>query len=228
VPGPASGLGPEWRGGTTTRVLSSPVTVSDSGPPLTGIDEHMATPSSVSGVVQDQSAQPVVGATVRAYLVGMSGYLPSATVTTGADGSYTFDRLLPGDYQIVFIPSGPFAAAEWYDDSPTREGATTLVLTGGPVTGIDAQLAIAGAISGNAGGSGVIVSAYAPSDTWVGGHQVVSAADGSYTLAGLAPGTYKIAFFPPVGAASWYGGATRTAATSLVVVGGSTVTGIDR
>jgi hypothetical protein len=57
---------------------------------------------------------------------------------------------------------------------------------------------------------------------------VQSRPDGTYTLAGLPEGTYKIAFFAPVGPMRWYGGTTRQTASSVVVVSGAVLTGIDR
>jgi hypothetical protein len=57
---------------------------------------------------------------------------------------------------------------------------------------------------------------------------VQAGADGTYTMVGLPVGTYKIAFIPPVGPIRWYGGATRQAATPVVVVTGAALTGIDR
>jgi hypothetical protein len=130
---------------------------------------------------------------------------------------------------VQFQPSvAAGAVGQWYHGHGSRRSADPVTVTSAStITGIDAQLAGAASISGNAGGPGVTVAAYSPSDAWVGSFQVQSKADGTYTLAGLAAGSYKIAFFPPGGPIQWYGGSTRQAATSVVVTGGA-LTGIDR
>jgi hypothetical protein len=224
----APGFAPQWMEGRS-RDDASYVTVVDSSTSLVYYNWLIA-PSSISGTVVGPDAQPMAGATVRAYTVGMSIYFPSATTTTAADGTYTLAALMPGTYQVVFLPP-PWtgAVAQWYHDRGGRGVADPIeVGNGSTVPGIDGHLSGAGAIAGNAGGPGVTVSAYTPSNTWVGSFQVQSGANGSYTLAGLPVGTYKIAFLPPTGPIRWYGGTTRNTATDVTVTAGGLLTGIDR
>ena len=76
---------------TTAALLilwTAPLSAADSG--------------SISGIVVDQSGAPVVDA-----LVKVSGQLLPAgrTVRTSINGSYRFDYLLPGDYQLEVEPA---------------------------------------------------------------------------------------------------------------------------
>ena len=70
--------------------------------------------------------------------------------------------------------------------------------------------------------------AYVSTDTWVGSFQTISNPDGTYTLAGMGPGAYKIGFVPTGGGLSWYGGPNRSTATVVTLPAGGTITGIDR
>jgi hypothetical protein len=224
----APGLPVQWMEGRTREGASS-VIVASSGTAHV-LTNRLTGPASISGTVLGPDAQPMADVTVRAYPVGMSIYFPSATTTTAADGTYTLGALLPGTYQVVFQPS-PWSGsvAQWYLGRDGRGAADPIVLAGGSTAaGIDIQLAGTGTIVGNAGGPGVTVAAYTPSNVWVGSFQTTSGANGSFTLAGLPVGTYKIAFFPPTGPVRWYGGPTRPTATTLVVTARGLITGIDR
>jgi hypothetical protein len=224
-PGPASGIPVQWRA-SSTRGASPAVSVVDSAHPNV-VDEQLVAGSSIAGTVHGPDGQPIGGVQVRAYVVGVSAYFPSAVTTSAADGTYALGGLLPGNYEVAFLPTaGSGALLQWYHGHASRNAADPVTLSSAaPVTGIDVQLD-GGSISGNAGGPGVTVAAYTSTDVWVGSFQVQSQADGTYTLAGLPSGTYKIAFFPPSGPPQWYGG-SRPTATSIVIVAGSAATGID-
>ena len=83
-------------------------------------------------------------------------------------------------------------------------------------------------------GSGVpdvLVSAYGPTDGWVGSKSARTGADGRYTIHGLVPDAYVLRFSAPVATglvATWSGGSpTRAAATPVVVTAAGPVTGVD-
>jgi hypothetical protein len=67
-------------------------------------------------------------------------------VTTDANGTYEFDAVPPGNYQVEFVdPAGAYKT-QWYNGtasgSPTQDGASTVTLTAGKATvGITATLA---------------------------------------------------------------------------------------
>jgi hypothetical protein len=224
----APGLPVQWMDGQS-RGDASDITVASSGTAHV-FTNRLTASATISGTVRGPDAQPMAGVTVRAYTVGASIYFPSATATTAADGTYALAELMPGTYQVAFFPSSwSGAIAEWYNDRGGRGAADPLVVTGGSsTTGIDADLAGAGSIVGNAGGPGVTVAAYTPANVYVGSFSVQSGPSGSFTLAGLPVGTYKIAFLSPTAPTRWFGGTTRQSATALSVTAGGLITGVDR
>ena len=62
--------------------------------------------------VQNGSETPVAGVTVTIDGTDIRGNVFTATLTTGADGSYLFEDLIPGDYQLTFgLPATPSGLA---------------------------------------------------------------------------------------------------------------------
>ena len=63
---------------------------------------------------------------------------------TGADGTYSLDKLRDGTYLVQFDGKGDYFG-EWYDNARTRERATDVTVPkDGAVDGIDAVLEPAG------------------------------------------------------------------------------------
>ena len=87
--------------------------------------------------VQNGSETPVAGVTVTIDGTDIRGNVFTATLTTGADGSYLFEDLIPGDYQLTFglpaTPSGlafgPMDAAGDAVDSDVDVNGVTNVFT---------------------------------------------------------------------------------------------------
>jgi len=162
-----------------------------------------------------------------------SGYYDG--VYTAADGTYHLIGLPADTYRVQF--NGVFAdlASEYYDDSFRWDGADLVSVTVGLTTvGINASLLQGGSVSGVVRGpagpvEGVHVSVY---DLVGGGYgNTLTAADGSYTVVGLAPGTYVVAFHGPSGAglrAEYYDNqVAESLATPLPFSIGQDRTGID-
>ena len=58
--------------------------------------------------VQNGSETPLAGTTVTIEGTDIRGEFFAATITTGVDGSYLFENLIPGDYQLTFeLPATP-------------------------------------------------------------------------------------------------------------------------
>jgi hypothetical protein len=226
-PAPASGLLLQWRGGSN-RSVSPPVVVEESGDPVT-VDAQLTAAGSISGKLTGSDGQPSAGVPVRAYARDMSLWFPAATTTTGADGTYTLDGLLPGEYEVLFMPTEPAGSpAVWYGGSISRRATEPVtVSSGSSVDGVDLERPGVGSVSGDAGGPGVTVAAYSPTDVWVASFGVTSGPDGTYTLVGLPVGSYKIAFLAPGAPARWHGGANRPAATDIVVTPGAVFVDVD-
>ena len=182
----------------------------------------------VTGTVTDESGAPIAGARVELYRVGQTTAATSRG--TNADGSYTLTGIAAGEYQVRFS-SGLTYHAEWFDDLPTRAGAQVFVAAGlGEVHTAEAELAaaqpteITGRIVDGAGDpiAGVVVAAYAPTDTFLGTTWATTASDGTYRF--LVPdGTYRLAISPPTGSgfvSEWFDDRpSRSTATDVVAVG---------
>jgi hypothetical protein len=93
---------------------------------------------------------------------------------------------------------------------------------------------ISGVITDSLGApvQGAWVLGYLPTDLWVPAQSAawaVTGADGTYTFAGVEPGTYRIAVFPPAGLiGEWYSNATgRATATPVELFAAGTVGDVD-
>ena len=182
----------------------------------------------------DVSAVPISGVTVTLYTEAGS-YVDDTT--TAADGSYTFDPVGSGDYDLEFTATD--YGTEWFDNAASA-AAGSLTVGAGQATIANAALlsllsgSISGTITDDSGPvSGVTVEAY------VGGAVIgsaTSAADGTYTISELAGDTYTVlantgpAANPDTHFSAWYIFAPlflTDDATDVVVGLGAEVTGID-
>ncbi len=174
--------------GTTVSVTNGSVT--------SGINAQLALGGSISGKVTNSSGDPVWFSCVRAY---DSGGTLVASDNSDSNGDYSIVGLASGDYRIEFRSCGRDVRPEFYDDQGTLATATTVaVVAGSGTSGINAQLAPGGSISGT-----VTDSTGAPLERiCVHGYDAAgeelssdrSDVDGNYTLAGFDTGNYRIEF----------------------------------
>jgi protocatechuate 3,4-dioxygenase beta subunit len=236
VPPIESGLKGQWFDHVESAALATDVVVT-AGFASTGIDADLVAGPTISGTVTDSEGNPLAGVTVGAYR-DTDVWTGTATATTAADGTYTLKNVPPGSYRLRFGPSAGTGIAEWYDNSPSRAGAMVInVSEGGVLTDVDAELALTSTISGTVTDhegnplAGVTVAAYSPSNIWVANATAVTAADGTYTVQGLAPGSYRIRFGPPTGSGlrvEWYDNSpTRAGGTLINLAGGLAVTSVN-
>ena len=105
-----------------------------------------AAPGTISGTVTDEGGEPLADVIVTAY--GASGgYGGSVIDQTDAEGVFQL-TVGAGDHQLFFSRSG--YVSEYYDDVTT--GGTVIPVTvpsGGAVSGLVVDLALAGQVSGN-------------------------------------------------------------------------------
>ena len=183
----------EWFDDVANQSAATSIVVA-AGEAVVGVSASLARAGSISGVVTDASGAPRQGIYAYAYRAGV--YVSS--VLTAADGSYRIAGLTAGSYTVQFQDSSGTYLGEWFDDVASQTAATAVVVAaGGAVVGVDASLARAGSISGvvtDASGAplqGMYAYAYR-AGVYV--SSVLTAADGSYRIAGLTAGSYTVQF----------------------------------
>jgi hypothetical protein len=233
VPGNYTG---EWYNNKSSFESADTLSVTP-GQTLTGIDAQLEQGGAISGRVTD--ATGAVGiANVDVQICDLAQYWLPGT-STDSDGYYTLAGLPAGDYKIEFRTNwtpGNYVG-EWYNDKFSFESADTVSVTvGQTTTGIDAQLANGGAVSGrvtNSSGGGIAnvdVNICDLNQYWFYG--VNTDEDGYYTLYGLAPGNYKVQFNTNNASGNysgeWYNDKSSFENADIVVVNvGLTTTGIN-
>lgn len=118
---------------------------------------------------------------------------------TELGGEYVLGGLPNGKYLVEFWAPYLGYVTQYFAGVATPEEAEEVSIVGGAVTGVDAEMEKGGAISGRVtdatSGLGIeevlVCAAAAP---WVGGCEETSST-GSYTINGLASGSYAVRFF---------------------------------
>lgn len=195
----------------------------------------------------------VTAATGGANLAGVDVTVESAALgsfdvaTSAADGTWSVAGLAPGsDYTVCFadtLVGSTTYYGECWNDQPTRATATKVVVTGGAVTAnVNGTLATTGGISGtvtaDGGGALASVDVTVTSNALGSFDATTTAADGTWSITGLAPGTdYVVCFdgFSATGGTApngygsecWDNQPDSTTATPVTVSSGTTRTGVD-
>ncbi len=203
----------QYYNGAAAFANATPVTVTASGV-TSGIDAALVLGAVIQGTVTDSAANPVSGASVRVSSTTAGG---SQTVTTDASGHYAAKGLSTGGYTVLFTaPQGANLAPQYYDHKDASGGAATVQATTGQITsGIDATLHTGARVSGTV--------TDAASHTPLAGVQIflttdngsflkLTAADGSFTIDGLAAGTVGLYVHDSSG---YHVGSTRFVTTAL-------------
>jgi hypothetical protein len=200
--------------------------------PAMAVDANTAT---ISGTVTAPAGVDLSSTYVNAQPTSSQSTWGWASVA--ADGKYRMEGLASGSYKVVFSGSNNGAETQWYNNAASEATATPVTLTEGQnLTGINATLVKGASISGKvtvpAGVdiSNVQVSVSSPDSEYSQGSSASVAADGTYRLAGLAAGSYKLKFSGYNSGAidQWYNNAgTFAAAATLVLAKGQDLTGIN-
>ena len=208
----------------------------DGGATTTGIGAALVPLRAVSGSVTS-SGSPIGGINVTAFEQSGGSWVAGESTLSGPDGTYSL-HVADGTYRIGFSDaSGPYRT-EFFDESGTVELADDVVVAGGDVVGVDADLGRNQPITGTVTVDGVhmpgvVVTAWqqvpgGPGSAWEAVKWTTSRSEGAYTLY-LPDGTYRIAFetwqarYEP----EYYLEAPSLETATDVVVAGAEVSGID-
>lgn len=154
----------------------------------------------ISGTVTDTGKTPLQGIGVCAFNAAGTGFEPPVNCNnTNVSGEYELG-LGAGSYKVRFASFGaPGYVAQFYKGKGTFAEADAVAVSGGKTTtGIDAEMQEGAAATGT-----VTDSLSAPieglqvctaTSQFMVGECAMTDAGGHYTLAGLAPGEYKIVF----------------------------------
>jgi hypothetical protein len=155
----------------------------------------------LSGTVREAGTNtPLAGVFVVA--LRASDFRNAGGAVTNASGQYSLN-VAAGAYKLAFIDSTGLHNMEWHDNQPNTGLATATSVTAPAVTNaaLDANTgSMAGTVTDDPSGTpitGAWVVAIGPTGNIAGG--AVTAANGTYTIAGLAPGTYRATFVDPNG-----------------------------
>ncbi|WP_261619945.1 S-layer homology domain-containing protein [Pseudarthrobacter equi] len=182
-----------WYGGSTTRELAAPVSLT-AGQTVTGIDVDLLRGGTISGKV----TVPAGYASDRIY-VGLHG-VPYRQVKTRAwtdgQGNYTLRGVAPGSYTVLFLAQSPDILPGDYGREPGKSPTVITVAGTDAITGIDIVLPRASILEGRLTvpqgliPDRLLISARQPDGNIARNGTI--AADGSYRITGLSGGSYRI------------------------------------
>ena len=155
----------------------------------------------LSGTVREAGTNTALGG-VFVVALRASDFRNAGGAVTNASGQYSLN-VAAGDYKLAFVDSTGLHNMEWHDNQPNTGLATATSVTAPAVTNaaLDANTGtMAGTVTDDPSGTpltGAWVVAIGPTGAIAGG--AVTSGAGTYTIAGLAPGTYRATIVDPNG-----------------------------
>ncbi|MDA8081470.1 MAG: IPT/TIG domain-containing protein, partial [Actinomycetota bacterium] len=243
----------------TTFTVNSPTSITVTSPaesagPISNINASMmsAPGETISGTVTSSSGTGISGICVTAIPASTSsmGFAPPSSQTSSS-GSYSIGGLAAGSYDVEFwnCTNGSLNyQTQWYSTSSpgttSQASATAITVGTTPVSGINASMAPGETISGTVtsssgtGISGICVTAIPASTSSMGFAPPSSqtSSSGSYSIGGLAAGSYYVEFSNCSNGSlnyqtQWYStsspGTTSQASATAITVGTTPVSGIN-
>ena len=206
---------------------------------LPGLNASLAYAGSISGQVTAQdSGLPMPSLWVTAYTWTCEGWQEVAWTGTDENGAYTVGSLTPGTYRLGFRDPSETYATKFYNNAPSAESAGNITLTDyDHLTGYNVALergaSIAGRVTGSNGETplaGIEVEAhYWTGNNWAPAARDFTAADGTYQIVNLLPGTYRVQFLDHSlthAGQSYANAATLAEGTDITLAAGQQVNGI--
>ena len=185
----------------------------------------------ITGRVIDSSGNGIANVSVQAYTFVSTSYVEGAS--TDAEGNYSIGGLTPGNYKVYFQSPGNLNYInQWYNNKNSSEIADPVIITAGQMaSGINAQLAEGGIISGRVTDvSGNGIEDISVQVNYLNIVNTFTDSDGNYSVGGMSSGQYKIFFrsFQKNYVPEWYNDkASFDTAEQVTVTIGQTTSGID-
>lgn len=168
-----------------------------------GVATPAAAAVSVSGTVTGETSggpQPMSGVKVQLFSMRGDGMTVTAQATTNGSGQFSISGVTTGTkYNVFFSSQDNLHASEWRGDSPYEAQSTFLQVNTSDVTGLNAELAIGGSISGTVTtSSGNAVASAFLWDPELGQFEhtpfTAVTSGGAYDINGLPMGEYLLRF----------------------------------
>ncbi|HEY0167192.1 MAG TPA: carboxypeptidase-like regulatory domain-containing protein [Jatrophihabitans sp.] len=226
--------GPRSHGSSHT---GAPVSVL-AGQMTPSLVEDLPTGGALSGRVTDSTGNGLPNVVIYTFDPSTPDFGPYVALTQ-QDGTYTVAGLAAGSYQVCFDTQGASGASatgyldECYVDQPPRtaSGTPVAVSLGQTSAGVDAALAVAGAVTGRVTDPGNAPVQDIDVDVWVHGASQLAGAsrsvsNGYYTVKGLPTGSYTLCFdgSHAITAAAPYGYTNSCSGLMVDVVAGQATT----
>lgn len=205
MPPNTSPFGQEWYSDASDWESATPIAVS-MGSIASGKDATLSEIGHVAGAVTD-GVSGIPGVLVSAYFPdGAGGWTYATGAFTRADGTYLINNLPEGEYRFgfddpdeVFYYNGGVFLDEYYPNAPDVGSATTVPISAGTTTAIDAVMARESRLSGvvrNSSGQplgGITVGLYV-AHSFEPGRYDTTASDGSYDFGLVPAANYLVSF----------------------------------
>ncbi len=210
----------------------------NSGGPIAGIDFSLAPGGTISGSIYDgTSFVPLANVDLDCY--DSTGRRMAATAKSDAGGAYVIGPLPAGTLYLRSDPGiGSWYAAQFYLGQIDIHFADAITVTAGQDTpNVDFGLLVGGSIEGTVRDGSAIALGNIDLDLFdaITGTRLrigtTTLADGTYSIAGLAPGNYVLRCDPALDqgyAMSYYNGKlTKSTADILTVTSAGVLAGVD-
>jgi hypothetical protein len=228
---------PQKYDGESATSGGDPVVVS-AGQTTSDIDASLQPGGTISGVVLDESGKPIEAVGVTAFDANGVA-LPGAQSL--ADGSWSIDRLPPGVYTVGFSTAGLNFLLQFFGAVSTIAGAYGVSVSVGATSSVGViHLQPGGQLTGTVTDASSVPITNAVVDAYNSSGEVAAstttAADGTFSVNGLASGSYRVGFAAPPSSLSaganylpefFSGASTLSSATAVSVSAGSATAGIN-
>ncbi len=189
---------PDVPNATPVSTTAGSVTVASGQLP---VQPGTGTGAALTGTLTEQgTGAPIAGALVVA--LNAADFRLARSGFTDNNGAYNLNVAVGGSYKLAFIDPTGRHNMEWHNNQPNTGlgNATTVIAPTATNAALDATGgALTGTITDQTNGAPIantIILAIGP--TGITG-ATTTAPNGTYTIAGLTPGTYRVAFVDPTG-----------------------------